>query len=171
MTDNDKAQKHFQNAMAEFVGQNYGNSIDELNRAIALDPDYKLAYLSRGSAFLKLNRLEEARHDFDRLLKIDPKHARAYHLRGLVNEKVGDNESALGDFNAAIEVDPEYGAAYYSRATLHSKLGNTDLATEDIEMVTQLTNVNLETYANENNVWRSNQMRLEEMGAADPMDR
>jgi tetratricopeptide (TPR) repeat protein len=171
MTENNKAQNHFQNAMAEFVGQNYENSIEELTRAIELAPDYKLAYLSRGSAFLKLNRLDEARKDFDRLLELDSKHARAYHLRGLVHEKVGDNEAALKDFNTAVELDPEYGAAYYSRATLHSKMGNADLATEDIEMVTHLTNVNLESFANENNIWRSNQMRLEEMGAADPMDR
>jgi Tfp pilus assembly protein PilF len=171
MSANDKAKTHFQNAMSEFVGQKYENSVEELNRAIELDSEFKLAYLSRGSAFLKMDRLKEARRDFDRVIEIDPNHSRAYHLRGLVNEKIGEDESALSDFDKAVELDPEYGAAYYSRATLHSKLGHEDLATEDIEMVTHLTNVNAEKFANENNVWRSNHLRLEGMGFADPMDR
>ena len=92
-------------------------------------------------------------------------------LRGLVFEKTGDDPGALGAFNRAVDLDPEYGAAYYSRATLHTKMGREDLAAEDMQMVTHLTNVNIETFANENNIWRSHQLRLEEMDAADPMDR
>ena len=56
---------------------------------------------------------------------------------------------------------PNYGAAYFSRATLHTKMGDTDQATADMKMVTHLTEVNIETFANENNVWRSQQLRLE----------
>ena len=63
-----------------------------------------------------------------------------------------------------IVIDPEYGAAYYSRANLQSNMGNEDRATEDIEMVTHLTNVNIETFANENNIRRSHTLKLEETG-------
>ena len=70
-------------------------------------------------------------------------------------------ENALLDLTKAIELNPEYGAAYYSRANLHSKMGNTDLATEDIEMMTNVTEVNIETFANGNNIWRSRHLHLE----------
>jgi hypothetical protein len=50
-------------------------------------------------------------------------------------------------------------------------MGHTDLASEDIEMVTHLTNKEIETFANENNVWRSQHLRLEEMEVADVFDR
>ena len=40
-------------------------------------------------------------------------------------------------------------------------MGQEDAATEDIEMVTHLTNLNLENFANDNNIWRSRQMQLE----------
>lgn len=63
-----------------------------------------------------------------------------------------------------IVLDSEYGAANYSRANLHSNMGNEDRATEDIEMVTHLTNVNIEAFANENNIWRSQHLKLEETG-------
>jgi hypothetical protein len=40
-------------------------------------------------------------------------------------------------------------------------MGNEDLAVEDIMMIQHLTNLNVETFANDNNIWRSQQMRLE----------
>jgi Tfp pilus assembly protein PilF len=77
-----------------------------------------IAPVSRGSAFLRLNRLKEALADFNHAIDIDPDYARAFHLRGFV---------------------------------------------EDIAMVQHLTNKNIETFANENNVWRSQHLRLESM--------
>ena len=171
MPNTTKAQKLFQEGMAEFVGRNYGTSIDALSKALELDPEFVLARLSRGAAYLKLGNHAKAGADFDQVIALDPDHARAHHLRGLVFEKTGDDPGALGAFNRAVDLDPEYGAAYYSRATLHTKMGREDLAAEDMQMVTHLTNVNIETFANENNIWRSHQLRLEEMDAADPMDR
>jgi Tfp pilus assembly protein PilF len=171
MSKNADAQKHFQEGMAEFVGRNYETCIDALSKTLELDPDFILARLSRGAAYLRMEKTEEAGADFDRVIESDPDHARAYHLRGLALEKSGDDRAALNNFSHAIELDPEYGAAYYSRATLHIKMGQEDLAAEDMQMVTHLTNLNIETFANENNIWRSHQLRLEEMDAADPMDR
>ncbi|MGD9351078.1 MAG: tetratricopeptide repeat protein, partial [Desulfobacterales bacterium] len=75
----------------------------------------------------------------------------------------GNENAAITDFEKAIELDPEYGAAYYSRATLHAKMGNEDQAVDDIKMVEFLTNRNIESFANENNVWRSQHMRLESL--------
>lgn len=147
--------------MYEFINQNYEKSIEILSQAAELDSGRKLTFVSRGSAFLRLDRLEEALDDFNRAIELDSKYARAYHLRGLVSERQGDNSSAIEDFSRAIELNPEYGAAYHSRATLHTKMGNEDLAVDDIAMVQHLTNKNIEAYANDNNVWRSQQMRVE----------
>ena len=171
MPNTDNAKEMFQKAMEAFIGENYETSIDSFTKAIEIDPELKLAILSRGSAYFKLDRLEEARIDFNRVIELDPDNARAFHLRGLVHDKIDDHQAALSDFSKAIDLDPEYGAAYYSRANLHSKLGEADLATEDIQMATHLTEVNIEKFANENNVWRSQQLRVEEMGGADPMVR
>jgi Tfp pilus assembly protein PilF len=94
---------------------------------------------------------------------MDPGYARAYHLRALAKESRGDWEGALVDLGKAIELKPEYAAAYQSRSAVFAKLGKEDHATEDFQMVAHLTHVNLESFANENNVWRSNQLRVEEM--------
>ena len=171
MADKDKARQLFKKGMAEFLDQNYGNSIETLSRAIELDPNHKLALLSRGTGYMKMDRAQDAKADFGRVIEIDPDYARAYHLRGLVHESAGDPHGALHHFNRAIELNPDYGAAYYSRANLHAKLGEEILATEDIKTATTLTEVNIEEFANDNNIWRSQHMKLEEMGVADTFDR
>lgn len=161
MNTQEKIGNMFTNAMSELVANNYGKSIELLSDIVEQDPNHKLALVARGSAYLKLGDARSAVSDFSRAIDLDPDYARAYHLRGLACENKGDGESALIDFDKAIELDPEYGAAYYSRATLLSQMGRTEQASEDIQMVTHLTNRNIETFANESNVWRSQHMKLE----------
>jgi Tfp pilus assembly protein PilF len=151
----------FNDGMAAFIGQDYGTCIENLTEVLRADKTHKLALVSRGAAFLQSGETTTARIDFDRALEVDADYYRAYHLRGLTREMEGDDDGALNDFNRAIELAPEYGAAYHSRATLYTKLGKTDEAAEDIQMVTHLTQRNIESFANENNVWRSNHMQVE----------
>jgi Tfp pilus assembly protein PilF len=150
-------------AMTEFAAGNIEKSVYLLTNIIENDASHKLAFISRGSAFLKLSDSKKALSDFNRAIEIDPAYARAHHLRGLANEQLGNNEDALSDFDHSIELNPEYGSGYYSRATLRAKLGHEDLASEDIQMVAHLTNRNIEEFANDNNVWRSQHLRLESM--------
>ncbi len=152
---------NFNDGMAAFVGQDYGTCIDHLSEVIRLDQSHKLALVSRGAAFMRTGNHKTAKADFDRVIQLDPDYARAYHLRGLVREVEGDDKGALEDFGRAIALKPDYGAAYHSRATLHTKMGQTDDAAADIRMVTQLSQQNIESFANENNVWRSQHMHLE----------
>jgi len=162
MTSTDKTNDLFQKAMSEFMGEHYDRAVELLSEAVSLDPDFAKGYLSRGAAFLQRKMPENAIADFDRVITADNSNPKVYHLRGLANEMLGEPDAALGDFNRAIDLDPDYGAAFYSRAALHTKLGNTELAGEDIEMVTFLTNRHIEAFANDNNVWRSHQLKVED---------
>jgi tetratricopeptide (TPR) repeat protein len=161
MNKNDRKNQLFTNAMSNLMENKLGISIDLLNEILAADPDDRLALLARGSVYLRMNNPNSAVNDFNRAIEISPNYAKAYHLRGLALEMTGTDDQALEDFNKAIDIDPEYGAAYYSRATLLTKMGREDSAVEDMKMVTQLSNLNIESFANENNVWRSRQMQVE----------
>jgi Flp pilus assembly protein TadD len=163
MSTNGDRNDLFAYAMSEFLKNNFGKSVELLGKLLEDEPKHKLALTTRGTAHLKLNHPDSAVNDFNHALQIDPSYARAYHMRGIARETRGDSDGAIEDFTKAIELKPEYGAAYYSRAALYSKLGKEDFATEDIETFTSLTNTNIESFANENNVWRSNQLRVEEM--------
>lgn len=161
MNTSSNTQSFFDNGRYELMNGNFEKSIASLSETLRLEPGHKLALVTRGSAYLKMNNIDKALKDFDRAIVIDPEYSRAYHLRGIAREKSGEDENSLADFSKAIELEPEYGAAYYSRATLLTKMKREDEALEDLEMVQHLTNKNIESFANENNVWRSQQLRLE----------
>ena len=167
MNKNENRNELFAQAMSCLMNDNIGTSIELLDKLIVLDPSDKLALLARGSANLKSGKAEKAIGDFSRAIEVDTGYAKAYHLRGLAREAMGEDDDALKDLNNAIEIDPEYGAAYYSRATLLTKMGQEDSATDDMKMVTHLSNVNIESFANENNVWRSRHMQMENMFESD----
>ena len=159
---NHQSNAFFEAAMRAFAENKYDKSIELFTLIIQADANNILARVSRGAAFLKKNMLDSAWNDFNHVVTVDPGYARAYHMRGLVNEKKGDDPAALADFDRAIELDPEYGAAYYSRATLHSKMADLDKAQEDVQMVAHLGSRNMASFMNDNNVWQTAHMRVED---------
>jgi lipoprotein NlpI len=171
MKNNDIKNEALRRGMDAFVDNNFSESVEEFTKVIEIDPAFRLAYVSRGAAFMKVRKFEESIADFDQAIELDPDHPKSYHLRGLARLERGDYEGALKDFGTAIDLDPDYGPAYYSRAALQLELGREDLASNDIQMVQVLTEINTQAFANDNNIWRSQHLRLEEMGVANPMDR
>jgi tetratricopeptide (TPR) repeat protein len=162
MTETHTATQWFESGMMAFAETRYDKSIERFTLSIEQDAGQALTLVSRGAAYLKLDMLDRARDDFSRAVEIEPGYARAYHMRGLVGEKQGDDHAALADFDRAIELNPEYGAAYYSRATLHAKMAHTEKAQDDIAMVAHLGNRNMASFMNENNVWQTHHMRVED---------
>ena len=152
----------FNEGMIAFANENYGSCIATLTDVVKADSSHKLAFAARGAAHMRSGNPAEAVSDFDRALAIDPDYARGYHLRGLAREVQGDDDGALEDFNRAIELAPEYGAAYNSRANLYVKMGREEDAEGDMQMVTHFTEKNIQAFANENNVWRSHHLQVED---------
>ena len=162
MEKNDRRNELFANAISNPMKDKLGIRIDILNQLIDADSDDQLSFLARGCVYLKMSDTKNAIDDFSRAIEIDSNHPKAYHLRGLAHEMAGDDDEALRDFNRAIDIDSQYGAAFYSRASLLTKMGQEDSALEDMKMANQLSNINIESFANENKVWRSRQLQSEE---------
>jgi Tfp pilus assembly protein PilF len=149
-------------ALDALAKEEYPESIGLFSDVLTEQPENKISLISRGSAFLRLNLLDEALTDFDRTIASHPSYARTYHLRGLVKARQGVNQAALADFDKAVALDPHYGAAFTSRAIVHQELGHDALATDDMATVAGLTRVNLETYAAQNKVWQTRHLQVEE---------
>lgn len=162
MNDNKAINDNISQALSAYAREDYEQSIQLFNKVLDENPNHRMSLLSRGSAFLRSNRLNEAMADFDRVLALHPEYARAYHLRGLVKASQGNDLEALKDFDKAIDIDAGYGAAYASRASVHQRLGHAEQAAEDMAMTSNLTQVNLESYAVENNIWQTQHMRVED---------
>jgi len=171
MTHNAKAKELFESGMVSFSQENWEQSIADFSRAVDADPEFEMAYLSRGAALTRVGKAGEAIADFDKVVEMNPTNRRAYNLRGVARTAIGEYEQAVKDFTRAIDLDPEYGAAYLGRANAHGALGHDEAAQADMQLSVQIGHKNLQTYANETNIWQSEHLRLEAEGIASEIHR
>jgi tetratricopeptide (TPR) repeat protein/V8-like Glu-specific endopeptidase len=94
-------------------------AIQELSRAIRLNPKYQYAYFMRASVYEQVKEFQKSLTDFNQSISINPKYSEAYKNRAILKaDKLNDIQGALSDFNQAISINPEYFSAYYNRAIL-----------------------------------------------------
>lgn len=89
----------------------YGESVADLDRALAADPERPDALVFRAAAWRQMDRAEPARRDIERALALDPANAEALLERGILRQLAGDTEGARMDWERAIELAPHSAAA------------------------------------------------------------
>jgi len=109
-----------------------------LNRAIELNPDYAIAFSSRGYVYVELKQYERAIPDFDRAIALDPNDAAAYHNRGIAYRNLKQYEQAIADYDRAIALDPNDAAAYHNRGIAYRNLKQYEQAIADYDRVIAL---------------------------------
>jgi tetratricopeptide (TPR) repeat protein len=80
---------------AYFTLGDYRAAIEDLSRAIEIDPEFAPAYLNRGTAYEAMGDYAKAIADFNKALEINPRYALAYHNRAIVCGALGDHARAL----------------------------------------------------------------------------
>ena len=81
------------------------------------------AWICKGFALEKLEKLEEALECYNGLLKIEPGNTDAWNNKGFVLSKLGKSEDALECYNEAINIDPGNVVAFKHRAFELKKTG------------------------------------------------
>jgi tetratricopeptide (TPR) repeat protein len=90
----------------------YGrNSLDEINKALELDPKGSLNYLSHGIGNYYLpaalgGGVEPAMKDFERAIALDPRSADAHLWLGLALRKANRDAEARKEFQKSLELNP-----------------------------------------------------------------
>src|SRR5208283_3615870 len=127
-----KADDFFEQGKQKFWGHDWNGAINDLNQAIKLNSQNPDAYLYRGEAERKLNKLDETILDYNRAAELDPKNARIYCVRGFVKGEKLDFDGAISDFNQAISLNPKYSNAYYGRGIAKDGKGDLSGASADL---------------------------------------
>ncbi len=76
-----------------------------------IDPQYEEAYFNAGLLYLDLDRLDEARQQFEIATNVSPTHIRAYYYRGLTSELLGNLSDAKVNYEQALRMAPDYAEA------------------------------------------------------------
>jgi tetratricopeptide (TPR) repeat protein len=102
----------------------YEGSIEAFRQVTEMDPENTQAFVSVGSAYMRMNRLSEAGRAFRRALSLEPDNAQAHVGLAQVDKLAGDPDAALAELDLAVEADPQNADAYYTRAIIYGELGD-----------------------------------------------
>jgi tetratricopeptide (TPR) repeat protein len=128
-------------AMAEFHAAACSDSVDEFQRAAALEPptydlllDWALAYDCAGNSQQALAKLQQAATQHP--------DAHIYSQIGMEYGKIGKYPEALDALTMAERLNPNFAMTYYYLGNIHAIQGNQAQAVQDYQQVLSLDSTN-----------------------------
>ncbi len=109
--------KRFFKAGEDFIlAGNYQDAVEQLTRAIDLQPDYDRAYLARATAYEELGMLREAAEDYDRAATFLDKKPEVFYEAGRLYFEIEDYEKAIDRLDKSISLKRNYLEPYQVKA-------------------------------------------------------
>jgi Flp pilus assembly protein TadD len=110
----------------------FEGAVAAFKQVTELNPDSVQAYVSIGSAYMRMDRLTEAANAFRRAMALDPNDAVARVGMAQVHKLWGQPDEALEELGRALEHDPENADAHYTKAVIYKELGELELELESL---------------------------------------
>ncbi|MBD2464790.1 tetratricopeptide repeat protein [Oscillatoria sp. FACHB-1407] len=139
---------YFNRGIALTEQQDLQAALEDLDRAIQLDPDMAQAYYERGNLWFELGDRQRAIADYTQTIRLAPNSPKAYVNRGTVRAESGDEQGAIEDYTQAIQLDPIFPAAYLNRCLSRSNLKNHQEAIADCTQAINLQPNSVRAYQN-----------------------
>ena len=142
---------YFKNGNAKYQLKDYRGAINDLNKAIELNPSFMHAYHTRAICYGELKQFNKSLPDFNKAIELDPKYKNAYLNRAYyVKVNTGDYLGAIEDYNMFIELNKDDNNAFALNNRGFAKLKLKDLqgAMDDIRQSFLLDSTNSYVYKN-----------------------
>lgn len=127
----DFARPYSNRGVAYWKLKQYDRAIDDLTRAITLDPEYRDALYNRGVVYEEVGEYSRAVEDYTRVIALDKDEVIVYYNRGVAYFRLGEFVKAADDFSRAIAIRADYTDAYTNRGATYFNLGEYDKAVAD----------------------------------------
>ncbi len=138
LSAHDRALAHLGRADAYRQTGQYADGLEEADAAVALDPEFAPALLTRAAIHLILDDLDDAVRDASRAIEIARRSPAGYLLRAEVYLRRGEPAYALGDLDEALQFAPGAARIHLVRAYANIGLGRDDAALGDARSALKL---------------------------------
>ena len=119
-------------AMADIdKSSSFDKGLSYLNKAIATDPKFVVAYVNRSMVYKLKGDYVKAMQDLTKAIAIDSKCTDCYYNRATLYSKKGNQESAIKDYSQCINININDADAYYNRGIAFIKTRQMDKAIAD----------------------------------------
>ncbi len=112
-------------------------ALDDLNRAVSLDPTFVDALVARANVHLSQKSMDKAKADAEASLAITAK-TEAYSILGDVFLDLGDYDRAIENFARARRIDASVADAYYAKSKSLAKQGQQEQAQDNLQQALAL---------------------------------
>lgn len=137
LAGNDLAEVHYRRALAYIALYKRPLAVADLDRAIALAPEFAAAYVARAGARRTnsgdTENMQLARADYDKAIALDPNSYEAVHFRGTFRDWMKDYAGAIADYTRALEIKPDDINSLHMRERAYRHVGEFAKALADSE--------------------------------------
>jgi tetratricopeptide (TPR) repeat protein len=98
--------------------KNYWEAIDDLNKALDLQPGYGIALAFRAAAYRYVDSLDLAQQDAEQAVRVAPEIPEGWLERGIIRRLKGDLKGARADWLQVLVLDPDGAAGDTARANI-----------------------------------------------------
>jgi|GEM_PF-6432903 len=154
--ENRDASKYYDDAKTKVDSLNPGDSagtdrtaklkeaLQDLDKAVASDPDYVKAYLKRAYVKRALGDNQGGLADAEKVVELDPKNAEGYSFMAETKSMLNDYAGAVKAWSKTIEIYPKKGFLYGYRAGQEASSGDKTGALKDYDQALALAGNDLE---------------------------
>ncbi|MDR4504242.1 MAG: tetratricopeptide repeat protein [Candidatus Scalindua sp.] len=144
----DEADIYFEKGLEYYNNERWDEAIAEINKAMALNPEYKDSFYKFGLAHYKGGFYDKAITAYSLSLKLNPNDFRVYCDRGLAYGKNGQYDKAIADYDQAIKLDPKHAKVYVGRGVAFKNKGENEKAIADYTQAIKLNSTYALAYYN-----------------------
>ena len=113
--------------------QLYREEIAQLEKAIAIDPTYSLAYNQVGYAYRAVGQMNAAELAFQKYIALMPDDPNPHDSYAELLLKMGRFDASIAEYKQALALDPHFGASHIGIAANETLLGRHAAALEELE--------------------------------------
>ncbi|KAJ1792137.1 TOM (translocase of outer membrane) complex component [Coemansia sp. RSA 2523] len=137
--------------MFNFLKSNLDQALEDLNKALVVEPSHVRSYLRKANLFTEKKDLEEVSSLLDQAHKADSENAETFFQQGQVHFLKQEFEAASNDYKRAAELDPDFVYPRIQLGVVQFKVGKIEeaMATFDEAMKKFPTRSDLYNYYGE----------------------
>jgi tetratricopeptide (TPR) repeat protein len=130
----------------------YNDGIDDLTKAIRVDPSNALYYLKRGEMARLAGNYQMAEKDLELYVGLYPEVPESYMQLGLLEKAQGHTQNAMDYFDKLLEKDQAHAQYFLERGSMALKINQIQKADEDFGMALDLDPTLSEAYLQKGNI-------------------
>ena len=118
-----------------YESERWQEAIVAFSDAIAINPNFAVAYFGLGVTYSRLENWEEALAYFEKTIELNPTFAQGYLGLGITYNILGFSAKAMEALKRAVLIDPRFAQAHHALALCYLRNGDRALALEEYEIL------------------------------------